>query len=131
MSQFIRIRDFGIVLSGLVIILGAGCASNSSEPTMADAMRQYSDDVQQEADLKRQLAEDWETGNQLERTGLQRVERARKTIEKAEKEIKKAEQALERGNREIEKGRALRAESERRFRSRFPDLSLEMLEETD
>ena len=75
--------------------------------------------------LKRELAERWERGDELERTGERRVERAQEQIAKAEENIRKAREAIERGNREIVEGRELKTESERRFEARFPDLSLE------
>lgn len=109
----------------LATALVAGCASTSSEPTFADAMRGYSDEAQQEVELKRELAKRWERGNKLEQTGEQRVARAEDQIEQAEQSISKARDAIKAGNQEIAEGRELKAESERRFRARFPELSLE------
>jgi len=112
-------------ITTLVITLAAGCASTPPEPTLADAMRGHSDEAQQEAELKRDLAKRWERGNKLETTGERRVERAREQIEEAEQTIVDARAAIERGNVEIAEGRELKAESERRFRARFPEASLE------
>lgn len=109
----------------LLFTLAVGCASTPPEPTLADAMRGHSDEAQQEAELKRDMAKRWERGNKLETTGERRVERAREQIEEAEQEIADARDAIERGNDEIAEGRQLKAESERRFRARFPDASLE------
>lgn len=107
------------------IALAAGCASTQPAPTLADAMRGHSDEAQQEAELKRELAKNWERGNKLEATGERRVARAREQIEDAEQKIEDARAAIERGEREVAEGRALKAENERRFRERFPDLSLQ------
>lgn len=102
----------------------AGCASAPPEPTLADAMRGHSENAQAQAELKTALAKQWERGNELERDGERRVARARETIEGAEERIDEARDSLERGNDEIETGRALKTESERRFRAAFPKLSL-------
>jgi predicted nucleic acid-binding Zn-ribbon protein len=112
-------------MTALVITLAAGCASTPPEPTLADAMRGHSAEAQQEAELKRDLAKRWERGNKLETTGKNRVERAREQINEAEQKIVEARDAIERGTGEIAEGRELKAESERRFRARFPDASLE------
>ena len=118
-------RFMKLSVATISIALAAGCASTPSEPTLADAMRGHSDEAQQQADLKRELAKNWERGAKLETTGERRVARAREQIAEAEQKIEDARDAIERGNREVAEGRALKAESERRFRERFPDQSLQ------
>jgi len=113
----------GLVVLAVSVL--AGCASTPPEPTLADAMRGHSYEAQYQAELKRELAKRWERGDELENTGERRVERSREEIEQAEEKIAKARQAIERGNREIAEGREMKAESERRFQRRFPDLSLD------
>lgn len=106
-------------------ILATGCASKPVEPTLADAMRDHSEDAQRESMAKQELARDWERGAELVAEGSERVARGKQRIEDAEKAIERGTSEIERGNQQIAEGAALKARSEQRFRERFPELSLE------
>lgn len=106
-------------------VLVAGCASKPVEPTLADAMRGHSEESQRLSETKKELARDWERGSALIEEGSERVARGEQRIEQAEQAIEKGTAEIERGNEQIAEGRALKAQSEQRFRERFPDLSLE------
>ncbi|MDT8410521.1 MAG: hypothetical protein RQ741_13060 [Wenzhouxiangellaceae bacterium] len=88
-------------------------------------MRQHSDQQQRQSEIKRQLAKDWERGDELIETGRKKVERGQNRIDKAEKELEKGTEEVEQGTRQIAEGQRLKAESERRFRARFPDLEID------
>lgn len=113
------------LIFGAMFLLVGGCASTPSEPTLADSMREHSAEQQRQSDAKKQLARDWERGAQLVEAGEKLVARGEERIEDAEQAIKKGRSEIELGNQQILEGQALKAESERRFRERFPDLSLE------
>lgn len=110
---------------GMAIIALAGCAS---EPTRAELMRQHVSNVEAtaeaQADLKEELAKDWEEGQSLIESGNQNIEDGEKRIDLAERNLKKGEDQVERGRRELAEGKRLVRESERRFRAEFDDLEL-------
>lgn len=106
-------------------VLAAGCASKPVEPTLADSMREHSEQSQRQSEAKKELARDWERGSALIEEGRERVERGQQRIEEAEKAIERGTAEIERGNEQVTEGRTLKAQSEQRFRERFPDLSLE------
>ncbi|MGK7295835.1 MAG: hypothetical protein ACNS61_08420 [Candidatus Wenzhouxiangella sp. M2_3B_020] len=117
---------FGNILAiAATLALTAGCASKPTEPTLADAMRAHSDEQQRQSEIKKELAADWERGNELLRAGSKRIARGEQRIEEAELAIEKGTAEIESGTEQMAEGRALKAESERRFRERFPELSLD------
>lgn len=123
--MFNQVTKSRLVLIGAVVALTAGCASKPVQPTLGDAMREHSEDMQREADTRQQLAEDWERGAALVKAGEKKVERGEQLIREAEELLEKGTRQVERGTREIAEGRALKTTSERLFRELFPDLSLD------
>lgn len=107
------------------IVLAAGCASKPVEPTLADAMRGHSEQAQRQSQAKKELARDWERGSELADDGRELVARGEKRIEDAEEAMERGLAEVERGNEQVVEGEELKARSERQFRDRFPDLSLE------
>ncbi len=111
-----------LALAGLSLLFLTGCAGKSA--STADLMRGHAVDAQNQADLKEQLAKDWEKGDKLVQTGEKRVEDGENRIKKAEQDLKKGQEEMEQGNREIAEGKKLMLESEQRFRENFPALPL-------
>lgn len=115
MSKF---SIFIVLAAGLVMFSLSGCMGGpEAPPTTADLMRGHAADVQSEVDLKNQLAEDWERGAELVRTGRERVN-------ENEQSIREANEQIEQGKREIAEGNRLMEKSENAFRENFPGLAL-------
>jgi len=110
-----------LVVAGVSMFTLSGCAKK--EPTAADLMRSHAKNVQERAELKEQLAKDWEKGQALVISGEKRVQEGEKLIKKAERDLKQGQEQLERGNREIAEGKNLMQQSESRFQQNYPDLS--------
>lgn len=126
MGSSLAMAGAGICLTFLVL---AGCAS---KPTAADFMRGHATEVQAQADLKSQLAKDWDRGSKLVasgekrvRDGEKRVRDAERRVESAERDIKIGQDNIEYGRREIAEGQQLINESETIFTENFPGLKLE------
>ncbi len=115
-------RVSNILALSSIVLVGAGCANN--QPTAADMMRDHAAVQGAEVAIKQNLAKDWEEGTRLIVTGEERVEEARKDIRQAEKELRDSRKELQKGQREIDRGTKLKASSERKFRSEFPESSL-------
>ena len=115
---------------GVAMLALAGCRSTPN-PSTADLMRTHAFESQAQADLKNQLAKNWERGSKLVQSGEKHIKDGEKRIKDSEKEIRSAERDLKKGrsqvdegNREIDEGRKLMQESRRRFRENFPGLEL-------
>ncbi len=106
----------------LAVTLLAGC---SSKPSTADLMRSHATEGQSLANLKTQLAKDWETGQALIESGEDDVKSGEKKVKAAKKDLKKGNDQIERGNENVTKGSKMMREAEQRFREAFPDLTLE------
>ena len=111
-------------ISTVLTFLFLTACSSSRAPTAADMMRDYADVAQDRADLRSQLARDWDRGAALLVSGERRVRAGESRIESAEREIRRGRDDIERGNREIAEGQSLLEESERKFREAFPELNL-------
>lgn len=107
--------------AGFVIATLVGC---TSAPTTGDRMRTHAAVVQDQVDLKKELAKDWDRGTNLVQSGEKRVKGGEKKITSAERDLKEGRDQVERGNQEIAEGRKLMQESKRRFHETFPDLEL-------
>ena len=118
----IRSESRKIAAFAVAVLLTAGCATR---PTLADAMRAHSDEQQRQSEVKKELAADWERGNELLEAGRKKVARGERRIEEAEQAIERGTAEIESGTEQMAEGRALKAQSERRFRERFPGLSLD------
>lgn len=112
-----------IALTAAVLL--AACASTPEEPTLGDRMRVHSDDMQRQADLRRELAAQWDEGAELVSTGENRIERNQRRLQEAEEAMERAQDRIRTGNQEVTRGQRMMNESERRFREEFPDASLE------
>jgi hypothetical protein len=110
----------------LVAALGtlSGCASQSKPTTAADVMRGHASDAQEKADLRNELAENWERGQKMIESGNQSISNGERNVTKAENDLRKAQERVAEGRRQIAEGTALVQESEQRFRESFPGLEL-------
>lgn len=106
---------------GSVLALG-GCASKT---TTADLMRAHASEARAEADLKSELAKDWEKGSNLFSSGKKRLKSGEKRVESAERDLKTGRQDIERGSQEIARGQELMRQSESRFREAFPGSTIQ------
>ena len=129
-----RLSNVAIVLASLTAL--AGCSS--TQPTTADLMRGHLGELQTQIDLKRELADAWESGDKLVASGEKtvrdserRAKRAERDLKRAEQDLKRAEQELqqarqqiEEGNRQIAEGQRMISDSRQRFEESFPDRPL-------
>lgn len=92
----------------------AGCATES-ERTMADLMREQASTENLRADVKEQIAADWEKGTELVDSGKKNVEAGENLIESARRDMQRAREQIELGNRQIAEGSKIIRDSERRY----------------
>jgi hypothetical protein len=112
---------------GVIMAVLAGCSGTSGTkagPSTGDIMREYATESQARADLKKQLARDWERGSKLMKSGEKRARDGERRIAAAERELLRAKEAVKQGYKEISDGTALMLESERLFREKYPDQEL-------
>lgn len=113
------------VISGLGISLCVfaltGCAGKS---TTADLMRDDASLGQEQVDLKKQIAQDWEAGKALIVTGNNRVDDGESRLDSAEDDLQSARADIERGEQEIADGEKLVRDSEMKFRQDYPEVDL-------
>lgn len=122
-----RLSNVAIVLASLTAL--AGCSS--TQPTTADLMRGHLGELQTQLDLKRELADAWESGDKLiakgekaVRENERRAKRAERELKRAEQELQQARQQIEEGNRQIAEGQRMINDSRQRFEEAFPDRPL-------
>jgi hypothetical protein len=108
----------------LAVGVMAGCAGQDRAPTVADAMRGHATEAQDMADVRNELAENWEQGQKLTESGEKKVSDGEKKVAKAEGELREARAQVAEGRREIAEGMAMVRESERRFNEAYPGLEL-------
>jgi tyrosyl-tRNA synthetase len=110
----------------IVIVTGtlAGCAGQGKPATVGDVMRGHATEAQDTADVRNEIAANWEQGQKLTESGEKKVNDGEKKVAKAEDELRKAKQQVAEGQREIAEGTALVQASERRFNEAFPGLEL-------
>jgi len=107
---------FYSVISISLMSLG-GCAS---QPNSADIMRGHAAVVQDQLDLRHQLADDYEQGTKLIKSGQKKIDKGEKQVNQAEKNLEDGKNAIKEGYQEIREGNELMLESERRYRENFP-----------
>lgn len=110
----------GVSISLFLLVL-TGCVG---KVTTADLMRDDASAAQTHVDLKKQIADDWETGKKLIATGENRVKDGEKQVNSAERDLKGGQDEITRGRREIAEGQNLVTESERTFRRDYPEVDL-------
>ncbi len=103
----LRITRRLAIAAALVAIVG--CATDS--PTAADRMRGHADD-------QSELAQQWENGKEMVKSGNRK-------IEDGEKMIEEGRELIEQGNNEVTEGRTMVRDAERRFRAQYPDLEID------
>lgn len=102
-----------------------GCATQEKEPTRADIMRGHADQRQSQADLKNEIARDWERGQTMVQEGESRIRAGERRVESAEENLARGRDQIARGNREVNDGQRMVRDAERRFQTHFPELELE------
>ncbi len=95
--------------TALALVVVAGCATDS--PTAADRMRGHADD-------QSELAQQWEDGKKLVKSGKQK-------IEDGEKMVEEGRELITQGNNDVAEGRTMVRDAERRFRAQYPDLEID------
>jgi hypothetical protein len=110
----------------LCMIALAGCASEPT--TTADLMKQHAIEGEEQVALKNRLADEWEAGRKLVKTGEKRVADGEARVKAAQRDLRRAQDAIERGRREIAEGQTLVNQSEITFRENFPELAIEAAE---
>ena len=115
----------GLAAGGIAAMI-SGCATSPS--TNANLMREHRSEVevraQAESELKDQLAQDWENGQNLIASGNQNIENGEKMMDSADRAFIRGRDRLELGKRELAEGTDLVRNSEARFRDEFGDLDL-------
>ncbi len=115
----------------LPLSLLVACASKPAEPSMADLMREHKTELQAQIDLKTELARSWDQGTAQGADAARRLQDAERRARDAERrqrsaeaDLRKAREDAERARRDADAARQRVADSERRFREAFPELSL-------
>jgi len=94
--------------AAVALVAIVGCATDS--PTAADRMRGHADD-------QSALAQQWEDGKKMIKSGNRK-------IENGEKMVNDGKTLIEQGNNELAEGRTMVRDAERRFRAQYPDLEI-------
>ncbi|MBN1982675.1 MAG: hypothetical protein JW795_14165 [Chitinivibrionales bacterium] len=113
---------FLIISVTITMAIFVGCAVNKHNT--ADAMRVHATKSQDNADLKNQIAKDWEKGQKLVKSGTKNVEKGGKIVQSAQQDLDMGNSQIDLGNKEIAEGNNLMQNSEKRFREVFPELEL-------
>lgn len=103
------------------VFLAAGC---SSKPSTADMMRGHATELNEQVQLKKQLAKDWETGNKMIRDNEKAIRQAERDEAKAQRDLKQAQNAQKKAREQLAAGTQLKLESERQFSELFPASAL-------
>lgn len=106
---------FGFVITG---------CSSSSEPTMADMMRNHAGSMQSQVELQHQLAKDWETGTNMVASAKKQSLDAEKRMKQAEAELADAKNDAAEATQQRTEGQRLIDESQLKFQQAFPSLPL-------
>lgn len=115
-------RKACFALAGILALTATGCANK--QPSTADLMRQQAAQGSSTASLQKQLAKQWDEGNDLVVSGTKRIQKAEKDVREAEKELREAQRDLKRAKRDVAKGERLRKQAEKRFAEEFGQASL-------
>lgn len=111
-----------IALASILLLTATGCANK--QPSTADLMRQQAAQGSSTANVQKQLAKQWDEGNDLIASGTKRIQKAEKDVRKAENELREAQRDLKRAKRDVAKGERLKEKAEKRFAQEFPRTSL-------
>ena len=87
----------------------------------ATHMRNEADAQHLRADVKAQIAADWDRGENLVESGQGNVAEGEKLIETATRDMRSGREQVELGRREVAEGNRLMQESEQRFRDSSPE----------
>lgn len=109
-------------LATILVLTATGCANK--QPSTADLMRQQAAQGSSTANLQKQLAKQWDQGNDLIASGNKRIQKAEKDVRAAEKELREAQRDLKNAKRDVAKGERLKKKAEKRFSEEFPQTSL-------
>lgn len=109
-------------LASLVAIALAGCANKQN--STADLMRQHAAQDSSRAAMQKDLAKQWDRGNELIISGTKQLEVAEKREKQAEKQLRQAQKNLKQAKRDIAKGERLKQRAEKRFAEEFPQSRL-------
>lgn len=99
----------------------AGCATQREPDTMADIMREQASTEYDRADVKGEIAAEWERGAELVESGENNVEEGEELIESARRDLQRGREQIELGNRQIAEGNQLMQQTERRYRETLPE----------
>jgi uncharacterized protein HemX len=118
-----RMKALSVAILLMLATALVGCAGRQPA-TAADVMRGHAADAQDNADLRNELAEKWDQGRKLTKSGEEKVAKGEKQVAKLESDLRKAQEQVAEGRREMAEGTALVQEPEQRFREKFPGLEL-------
>lgn len=120
------------------LALLAGC---SSQPSTADLMRGQAEEAKAVAQVRDQLADQWEEGKSLVAAGEKQIvsgedlvddgeaniRKGQALIEKGNKQIKKGKGRITSGNKQVAQGRKMVDESLSTYRQSFPEQSVTLV----
>lgn len=107
-----------LTVTGMLAMLLTGCANK--QPSTADLMRQHAAQDSSRAALQKDLAKQWDRGNELIVSGNKRIESAQKKASQAEKRLHEAQRELKQAKQDVAKGERMRNRAEKRFADEFP-----------
>ena len=107
---------------GFAVLMLTGCASAPS--STADFMRVNVAEQQAQVQLKKEIANEWDRGAALVKSGEKLVKQGEEQIQSADKELQEGKVDVEQGNAKITEGTNIMQESEKRFYDSFPTIEL-------
>lgn len=107
----------------VALVTLAGCATQP--PTAADRMRGHADDERARADIQSEIAEDWDEGQKLVKSGNRKIVNGEEMVQRAQENLRKGTALIEEGNSEVAEGSVMLRDAERRFRAAYPGLEIE------
>ncbi len=111
-----------LALTGILALALGGCANK--QPSTADLMRQHAAEDSSRAAIQKDLAKQWDRGNELIASGTKQIKVAEKQISQSEKQLREAQRELKQAKRDVSKGERLKQQAEKRFSEEFPRSSL-------
>ena len=115
----LKIRLYFMVAISTAML--AGCATQREPDTMADIMREQASAEYDRADVKGEIAAEWERGAELVESGENNVQEGEDLIESARRDLQRGREQIELGNRQIAEGNQLMQDSEQRYRGTLPE----------
>ena len=107
---------------GFAVMMLTGCASAPS--STADFMRGNVAEQQEQIQLKKEIASEWDRGASLVKAGEKLVKKGEEQIKSAEEELQEGKVDVEQGNAKITEGTSIMQDSEKRFYESFPTIEL-------